>query len=213
MMFLSHWHGLTGYNEGEIVQKRWADRVRGGHGPVILGFEFQPVITIGKRGRADEDLKTSEESIRHRGWEVAYVDRGGHATLHNPGQLVIYPVASLHALKWGVRDYICWLQKTTRETLASIGIESFEGDEPGLYTKNGKIAFFGVRIAKGITQHGLSVNVSNDLGAFSLIRSCGRNGERFDCVASYRELSPERFFQAWIDVARHGAWQLSGCHV
>lgn len=162
----------------------------------ILGLEHPAVVTLGRRGDPKQDL-TSRFSPQD--FELFQVERGGQATLHSPGQLVIYPLLSLRKYGLGVRQYVTHLERATMETLLDYGIQSHKRcDEPGLYTESGKLAFFGVRIQEGRTQHGLAINVSNDLSLFSAINSCGRRRECFDSMEKYGVTdSPERIFSVW----------------
>ena len=192
MQFSSHWHGRVSYGFGQKTQEAGL-----GASGQIFGFEFDPVITLGKRSEPAVDLCGSVPAEI----EICAVERGGHATLHSPGQLVIYPVVSLRDMGWNVRDYVCWLQRVTRDCLKSFGITSRAGEEPGLYTDVGKIAFFGVRIRRGVTQHGVSINVSNDLRLFRHIRSCGVLSESFDRMARHGQFALDEVFEAWVGSA------------
>jgi lipoate-protein ligase B len=167
---------------------------------LVFGLEHSPgVVTLGKRGRPGDDLPMGAELIEKRGLELRESPRGGQATLHSPGQLVIYPCLHLGRLGLGVRHYVDLLQDATAEYLREKAIETERGtDEPGLYTAHGKIAFFGIKVSRGIASHGIAINVANDLSLFGLIRSCGKDAESFDRVANYlpRE-TPESAFTSW----------------
>ncbi len=144
------------------------------------------MITLGKRAEPSEEIKINLDSLEDLNIQYYKVDRGGHATLHSPGQLVIYPILNLSEHGLTVRDYLCALQKSTIAFFDQLGIKTFaKEDSPGIYTEKGKIAFFGIRVKKGIAFHGLAINVSNDTEDFSLIRSCGANLETFDRVADH----------------------------
>lgn len=142
---------------------------------VILGLEHEKTITLGCRGRADADIRTTYEVLREFDWRIETVDRGGQATLHEPGQLVIYPILRWADFGWGPREYVGSLLETTARTLRSYGLAA-EANESrgGVFTANGKIAFCGLRLQKGVSRHGLSVNVTNPLRSFDLIRPCGQ---------------------------------------
>ncbi len=170
----------------------------------LLGLEHPKVVTLGKRGDLDQDLKLSVQDLESLNFQYYRVDRGGHATLHSPGQLVIYPIVPLERFNISIRDFVCKMQKATQELLQIYGIETFQEErDPGLYTKNGKIAFFGIRIQKGITYHGLSLNVSNNLEDFDMIRSCGKDVETFDRVSFYNpNASSHELFEKWCEIFR-----------
>jgi lipoyl(octanoyl) transferase len=184
------WLGTIEYGAAlERQHQAW----NSGHAKVF-GLEHPSVITLGKRGNPDADLRSTNEI------EVFTTDRGGQATLHSPGQLVIYPILPIREWELGVREFVELLQTTTRQTLKSYGVEAFEKCAlPGLFTAHGKIAFTGIRIEKGISRHGISINISNDLGLFSNIRSCGMNDARLDKLNNYCDVSLEQFFRSWSE--------------
>ena len=195
-MIQKRWLGLTSYGVGLEFQDqatRWARE----HGEMtVLGLEHEPVITLGKRGNAAVDLNSVEREL-----PIVRADRGGQATLHSPGQLVIYPVLPMKKMNLTVSEYVGYLHETTAELLANYGIETSRGDESGLFTGQGKIAFFGVRIEQGVTRHGLSLNVSNDLTLFQGIRSCGVTDARLDSMANHGKNAPlQTLFQEWTDL-------------
>lgn len=168
-------------------------------------MEHPSVITLGKRADPKEEIKINVDSLEDLNIQYYKIDRGGHATLHSPGQLVIYPILKLSEHNLSVRDYLCTLQRATIQFFKSLGIETHaKEDSPGIYTEKGKIAFFGIRVQKGVTYHGLSINVFNETEDFSLIRSCGTNQEKFDKIKDYGvDDSLESLFQKWV-----GFWNL-----
>ena len=211
----SQWLGHIKYEDGLKQQQRAWEAVRAGGQGVILGCEHPPVITLGRRARE------SEEVLGQADIPVVVTDRGGQATMHLPGQLVIYPILDLRALGISVRDYIHLLHQATQNYLVQThGIEAFEDAErgAGLYTVKGKIAFFGVRVDRGVTRHGLAINISNDLAPFALIRSCGYHGASLDRVIDARKTSLNSSlaaeFSSWLPgllsvhaAYRNKAWQ------
>jgi lipoate-protein ligase B len=153
----------------------------------LLGFEFEPVVTLGLRGTAGRDVLFSGPEIESKGLAVIKVDRGGEATLHSPGQLVIYPVVDLRELGLGVREFVRLLEESVRKTLFFYGINSQPGScESGVFTERGKIAFVGLRVRQGVVTHGISINVANDLELFRGIRSCGEALRVHDRVTDWR---------------------------
>ena len=193
------WRGRSSYLQGQELQALAAEDAS--VEMQFLGLEFDTVITVGKRGNVSEDLLIASDQLAEMQIDLAVVDRGGQATLHSPGQLVIYPIISLKRLRWSVKQYLLWLEETTRKTLMELDVKTTTGAQPGLYSKKGKIAFFGVRIHQGVTQHGVSINVSNDLELFNFIRSCGKEGEIFDRVADSSDVSPKEVFKCWQRIA------------
>ncbi len=191
-LFSFQYLGLLSYAEGLRAQEHALSELEKDSSCYgkVLGLEHKPVITLGKRARKADDLAADILQIEAQGFEIFESPRGGHATLHSPGQLVVYPCVHLQRIGIGVRDYVCVLEKSIRNTLQGLGIETLEScGEPGVYTRRGKIAFFGVRVSKGMASHGLSLNFTNDLGFFELIRSCGKDSESFDRVSDQIENS------------------------
>jgi lipoyl(octanoyl) transferase len=183
----SKFHGLVRYQQGLSLQRAELEIVEKGLCDIsILGFEHQPVITLGKRAQVTEDISHTLEEISLKGIEILEVPRGGHATLHSPGQLVIYPVVNLNRYKLGVRRYVELLLVVLQSELEQLGIKAKQiCGMPGLYTEAGKIAFVGIQVQKGIASHGIAINISNDLNLFSNIRSCGKNQETFDSLQNH----------------------------
>jgi lipoyl(octanoyl) transferase len=178
------------------------EEIASGHKPrgIVLGLEHPAIITLGKRGDALKDLRLNPSADALAITDVVQVERGGQATLHSEGQLVIYPILPLLAWGIGARTYVESLQRATQDFFSAYNIPThFNENEPGLYTRNGKVAFFGVQIRQGISMHGVAINIVNDLNLFSQIRSCGKDQENFDRLNPHTQslLSLESYFQNW----------------
>lgn len=182
------------YREGLKIQENWYQRVRSHElSAVCLGFTHPPTITLGKRSSFQEDLLFGRPESSDI--EIVEVDRGGHATLHSPGQLVLYPVVDLRFFRLGVLSFVTLLQEAVANVLRRLGVcVRWDSTRPGLYTSTGKIAFFGIRVSRGVSTHGLSINVSNNLDLFTHIRSCGVSGERFDCLSRHVDINEQELF-------------------
>ena len=170
----------------------------------FFGFESaSPVITMGVRSDQSHIL-WSDDKLKQNHISKMSIRRGGSATLHSPGQMVIYPVICLPLLGLKVRDFISALESITKEFLEDMGISSYNGKKyAGLYTKRGKLCFFGIHISESVSQHGLSVNVDNDLFLFDSIKSCGLLHRRHDRLSLYDGLSLDKkdLFFKWCDKA------------
>ncbi len=133
-------------------------------------LEHLPVFTQGQAGKAEHLLSTGEIP-------VVQVDRGGQVTYHGPGQLVIYLLVNLQRKKMGVRALVDEIEDSLVALLSSYGIDAAaKPDAPGVYVKGAKIASLGLRVRKGCSFHGLSLNVDMDLEPFSRINPCGYSG-------------------------------------
>ncbi|MCB0349263.1 MAG: lipoyl(octanoyl) transferase LipB [Bdellovibrionales bacterium] len=169
----------------------------------VMGLEHSPVITLGRRANKLLDLQIDEKTIKGLGYEVVQSERGGQATLHHPGQLVIYPILPLKNFNLGIRAYVDLLLVVTKDLLSSYGIHTMLGSErPGLYTASGKIVFIGIRVENGISRHGIAINVSNDLSEFHLIASCGVIDSKLDKVSHYVNIDTKTLFLQWQDFLR-----------
>ena len=169
--------GRIAYRDGLEWQYKAADRVRAGSRPDVLGLlEHEPVYTMGARG-GRASLLAEESELGDRGIEVVDVDRGGDITYHGPGQLVAYPILLLERIGLGPSDYVHRLEDVIVSVLAGYGIgAAADPARPGVWVAGAKIAAVGVRCQRGVTRHGIAINVNLDLRPFEAIVPCGLPG-------------------------------------
>jgi lipoate-protein ligase B len=130
-----------------------------------------PVVTLGKNTSYNDILNI--KALKLSGAFVKKVDRGGGITIHNLGQLVVYPVISLDYLKIGIKEFTYFLEECMIEFLNYWGINSCRGKRyHGIYVNNEKIGFIGFRVFHGVITHGICLNISNDLSLYSYIVPC-----------------------------------------
>lgn len=190
--FESQWLGLVDYEKSLRVQEETWQKSFSQEKNFILGLEHPSVITLGKRGNSAEDLKEAK-------LPVVSVDRGGQATIHSPGQLVIYPIINLKKKQMGVREFIEGLNQTTIQLLQSYNMKAWWNEKsPGVYTHKGKVAFTGIRIDRGVSRHGISINIKNDLNLFQQIVSCGVAEAHLDHIKTQDSI--EKVFQKWCEL-------------
>lgn len=199
------WLGLIPFEKSLKIQKQFKDSAQKSHFHFV-GFEPEkPVISLGLK--ADEShIFWNEKKLKPLGFSIVKVKRGGEATLHSPGQLVIYPVINLRYMSIRVKDFITALQSITQNFLKEYDIETKADSRfAGLYTKKGKIAFFGIHISEGVSQSGLSINVDNNLNLFESIKSCGETKRPHDKITFYSSipLNKEELFLKWCYQALH----------
>jgi lipoyl(octanoyl) transferase len=133
-------------------------------------LEHLPVYTVGVRSHTS--LQIRESPI-----PVVKTDRGGLITYHAPGQLVAYVLFDLNRLKLGIRSLVSALEQATIDLLAQYGLKAHARPKaPGVYVGEAKIAFVGLKVKRGLSYHGLSLNVDLDLAPFHAITPCGIEG-------------------------------------
>ena len=175
--------GLAGYRKILELQSRLAEQRRNNLiTDTIIIVEHYPVITLGAHKEANI-LYEDEGYIESKEIEIVQTRRGGGATAHNSGQVVIYPILNLFKMKLKISDYISLLEKSGKCLLDQFGIISVSRRRlPGLWVADKKIASIGVRVSRGITSHGMAINITNDLSIFDLFVPCGLNGVKMTSV-------------------------------
>ncbi|MEZ4501269.1 MAG: lipoyl(octanoyl) transferase LipB [Dehalococcoidia bacterium] len=182
--------GRVPYLEAEAWQHAAAEAVRAGEHERVALLEHPPVITLGARADRAHVLASSAE-LQARGVAVVDADRGGDVTFHGPGQLVAYPILDLRTRGLHAADYVRALERVAVETLAAFGIEAgHRPGTPGVWVRDWKIAAVGVRIDRGISRHGLALNVDIDLEWFDLIVPCGLEGLFVTSMAAELDETP-----------------------
>jgi lipoate-protein ligase B len=135
----------------------------------LIIVEHDHVYTLGKNANPNNILNVN--------CKVVQTDRGGDVTYHGPGQLVIYPIFNLKKKNIGVKSYVQKIEKIIQLTLDDFNIDSHVPfKETGVWTNNKKIASIGIHVSRGVTMHGLAINVTTDLSYFDHIISCGIQG-------------------------------------
>jgi len=139
---------------------------------LLLG-EHPHVFTIGKRGRRDNVL-VAETVLKQRHIPCLTIERGGDVTYHGPGQLVGYPIFALRGKGMGVVDFVERLEEVMIRTLDDWGIRGERNPKNrGVWLGEEKIGFVGIAVQRGISYHGVALNVDPDLSFFDMINPCG----------------------------------------
>lgn len=142
-----------------------------------------PVFTLGRNGKAEHILQVTDIPIVN-------IDRGGQVTYHAPGQLVAYLLLDIRRKQVAVRDLVMRMEQSIIELLSHYDIKAQGNrDAPGVYVNGAKIAALGLRVTRGYTYHGLSLNVDMDLSPFQQINPCGYAGLK---VTQCKELGIEQ---------------------
>ena len=133
-------------------------------------LEHPPIFTLGTA--ADQNHILDAKDI-----PVVQSDRGGEVTYHGPGQLVIYFLLDVKKLNFGPKKLVSTIQEFVKNLLADLSIDcNFVEGAPGVYVDKKKIASIGLRISKGTSYHGISINFDMDLSPFKQINPCGYKG-------------------------------------
>jgi lipoate-protein ligase B len=163
--------GTIGYREAWDVQRRLvAARAEGTVPDVVWVLEHPPTYTAGRHGRRD-DLHLSDGALAGAGAEFVAVDRGGQMTWHGPGQSVAYAICDLRPGR-RVRAFVEAMVGAMADA-AAIPAAAPGADAMGLYAGGRKLGSVGIRVAEGVTSHGLALNRDPDLGWFRLMTACG----------------------------------------
>jgi lipoyl(octanoyl) transferase len=203
--------GEVPYDEALARQLELHARRLAGTAPDTLVLGSHPAtFTLGRQA-PDADIVLDRAELDRRGIAVARSDRGGRATYHGPGQVVLYPIVAIAELGLGVKDWVCLLEGALIDTLADYGIEGHrQPGTAGIWTttsageagkprdehnvagnatsgeparpEQAKIASLGLRIARGVSYHGVALNTGLDASVFDCIVTCGVRGERVTTI-------------------------------
>jgi lipoyl(octanoyl) transferase len=213
--------GTVPYEEAGVAQ-RWLRNARQEQAipDVLLLLEHPPVYSRGRRSTAEE-LPMATEWYEMQGIEVRDTDRGGRVTYHGPGQLVAYPIVDLGPYGDDVHEYVRRLEQVAIAAIAEHGVNATtiegltgvwtDGEPPTARRRASnvqitdvsgpsagearKIGSIGVHVSRGVTTHGLAINVNNDLQPFEWIVPCGIEGCQVTSLS--RELGEEQGLDAF----------------
>ena len=159
-------------------------------------LEHFPVYTLGFG--ASEDHLLSENSI-----PVVRSDRGGEVTYHGPGQIVAYFLINLRRKKWGPKKFVNELEASVIDFLKEYNISSTRrSGDPGIYVKDKKISSVGLKIKRGFSYHGLSINIDMDLSPFENINVCGNKSLKVTHLNKFAEVSIDKAFKDFEKTAK-----------
>jgi lipoyl(octanoyl) transferase len=155
-----------------------AARAAGEIPDTLLLMEHPAVLTLGRQADGGF-VRASEDELAARHMELIRVERGGEVTYHGPGQLVAYPIVRLIDRRILVRPFVRALEAGMAETCATYGVAAGRRDgHPGCWVDPDgpaprKIGALGLRVERGVTYHGIALNVTTRLEDFGLIDPCG----------------------------------------
>ena len=155
--YTSTWQEMVSFTENRCDQTE----------DELWTLEHRSVFTQGLSGKPEHLLKKSEI-------DVIQSDRGGQITYHGPGQLIVYCLIDIKRLGIGVKEMVRIIEKSIIDLLSDYSIPSHKiVGAPGVYVDGSKIAALGLKVKRGKTYHGLSLNVDMNLSPYQLINPCG----------------------------------------
>lgn len=189
--------GDVAYDEALARQLDLHARRLAGHTPdTLVLVEHPPTFTLGRQA-PEADIVLDRNELARRGIVVARSDRGGRATYHGPGQVVLYPIVAIAEIGLGVKDWVCLLESALIDTLADYGIEGRRREgTAGIWTASSgapeaKIASLGLRVSRGVSYHGVALNTGLDASVFDCIVTCGVRGERVTTIEAETGKRPD----------------------
>jgi lipoyl(octanoyl) transferase len=183
MIRVERW-GRMPYLEAWERQLALADAIaRGDHADTLVSVEHPPTVTLGRHA-PEADVLADAEARHQAGIAVVRSDRGGRATYHGPGQVVLYPIVAIERRGLGIKQWVVALQNALAEVVASYGLApDCRAGSPGVWVGGAKVASIGIRVVRGVSYHGVSLNVGLDVSGFDYIVPCGAAGERITSLA------------------------------
>lgn len=149
----------------------------------IWCLQHSPVYTLGLNGHRQHIINAGDIP-------VVETDRGGQVTYHGPGQLMVYLLADIKRKSISVKDYVHRLEQSVIDMLEGYDVVGHRREgAPGVYVDNRKISALGIRVRRGCSYHGLSINVDMDLTPYNGIHPCGYSDLE---VTQMRELGIEK---------------------
>jgi len=185
--------GMMSWRDAWSLQEQAQDRVLFGEPPIVFLVEHPPVVTLGRQVEAARrSLRVTPDQLVELGYQLEETDRGGNITIHGPGQLVCYPIIRLNDFGLTVGGYVKRLQQVVIDAIARCGVHGqLDPSAVGVWANDpranalAKVCAIGVRVKRGVTMHGLALNVGIDLSLFDVIVPCGLEGRP---VTSMRRL-------------------------
>ena len=168
--------GLTDYKTCWLAMKTHIEN--NPNSDEIWVTEHNPIYTTGLNKK---NFKLPNSKIPH-----IFVDRGGKITFHGPGQIIFYFLINLNKNKLSIRQLVYGIENSLLIFLKNKKIiGELKKNAPGIYIKGKKIASIGLRLKKGYTYHGLSLNVNMNLEPFRDIDPCGYKGLKMSQLNDY----------------------------
>ncbi len=172
MGLVREWWGLSqDYGESLARQQSRRQAIRKGGAECLAILEHSPEITLGRRPL---EKPLDPRLLAEAGIALEHSERGGLATYHGPGQLVAYTMVNLRERGIKIRCFVDALEEACILFLAEHGVVGKrKKGAPGVWAGSKKIAAVGLHVSRGITIHGLALNLTIDTAPYALIQPCG----------------------------------------
>lgn len=199
--------GIMSWQDAWARQEQAHERVLRGGEEILFLVEHPHVLTLGRQADLSlRNLRYPKDELLRNGIDVVETDRGGNVTYHGPGQIVAYPIVRLASHRLTVGGYVRALQDSVIDCLGRCMVRAtLDPAAVGVWVEDrgqlAKICALGVRVRRGVTLHGIALNVETDLKYFDLIVPCGLEGRP---VTSVRKVLGMRAPQI-----EHVRWLLS----
>jgi len=159
--------GFCDYQTSYTAMCRFTDSRDSATSDEVWCLQHLPVYTLGLNSHRKHIINTGDIP-------VVETDRGGQVTYHGPGQLMVYLLMDLKRKSIGVKDYVHRLEQSVIDMLEVYDVVGHRRESaPGVYVDNKKISALGIRVRKGCSYHGISINVDMDLAPYNGIHPCG----------------------------------------
>jgi lipoate-protein ligase B len=171
--------GTMRWRDAWAIQQEAHEKVLRGAEEILFVVEHPHVITLGRQTDVSlRNLRYPKDELESYGIDVEESDRGGNVTYHGPGQLVCYPIVRLAEHRLTVGKYVRTLQDAVVDCLGRCMIRGvIDPEAVGVWVQDrsdlAKVCAIGVRIKRGVSMHGIALNVETDLKYFELIVPCG----------------------------------------
>jgi lipoyl(octanoyl) transferase len=179
MTLAMRWLGRIDYRDAwQLQHELVAARSAGDIPDQLLLLEHPPVLTLGRQSDPAH-VRAGAAELAQRGIELIRVERGGEVTYHGPGQLVAYPIVKIAERRLFLRPFVRALEQAMIDTAASFGVTADRRPGyPGCWCaadsdRPRKLGALGLRVERGISYHGIALNVTTNLTDFELIDPCG----------------------------------------
>ena len=177
--------GLQNYNSTWQEMVSFTEKRNNHTEDELWTLEHRSVFTQGLSGKPEHLLKETEI-------EVIKSDRGGQITYHGPGQIIVYCLIDIKRLGIGVKQMVSIIEKSIIDLLSDYSISSHKiPGAPGVYVDGSKIAALGLKVKRGKTYHGLSLNVDMNLSPYSLINPCGYKDLKITQMSNLTDNKPD----------------------